>query len=144
MTDPNAKEAKKIQGLDDLKAIKDKVKGEVALRQDGYRACVTVHMGTCGISSGARDVMTAVMDELEATGAADIRVTTSGCMGPCAHEPVMSIETLDSEPVLYGDLDADNARLVFREHAVAGRPVRQFAVNLASATEKSESAGGEQ
>ncbi|RPI36291.1 MAG: (2Fe-2S) ferredoxin domain-containing protein, partial [Nitrospiraceae bacterium] len=45
--------------IDDLLKIKEKHKAEFQLREGGYRAKVTVHMGTCGIAAGARAVMTA-------------------------------------------------------------------------------------
>ena len=37
---------------------------EIALREDGYHVMVTVHMGTCGIASGSRDVLAALVDEI--------------------------------------------------------------------------------
>jgi NADP-reducing hydrogenase subunit HndB len=50
--------------LEDLAKIKDKVQSSTALREGGYRAKITVHMGTCGIASGARKVMQTFMDEM--------------------------------------------------------------------------------
>jgi len=44
--------------IEDLQRIKEKHRAEFALREGGYRAKVTVHMGTCGIAAGARDIMT--------------------------------------------------------------------------------------
>src|SRR5512135_2479147 len=104
-----ASEPKKIRSLSDLQQIKEKVLSETALRQDGYKVCITVHMGTCGISAGARDILAVVMDEMSAVNRRDIRVTTSGCVGVCAQEPVMTVEVLGTPPVLYGKLDASKA-----------------------------------
>lgn len=126
----NPEPSGKIRNLSDLRGIKERVRTETALREDGYKACVTVHMGTCGIASGARDLMTALMDEIENSGRNDIRLTTSGCVGVCSREPVMTVEILDSEAVLYGDLDTESARAVFREHILEGRVVPQFVVSL--------------
>ncbi len=50
--------------IDDLKKIKEKHRADFTLREGGYRAKVTVHMGTCGIAAGARAVMSALMDEI--------------------------------------------------------------------------------
>ncbi|MEW6355914.1 MAG: (2Fe-2S) ferredoxin domain-containing protein [Planctomycetota bacterium] len=126
----SAKPEKKIRSLGDLQAIKQKVKDENALREDGYKACVTIHMGTCGIASGAREILTALMDELAACGRHDVRITTSGCIGACSHEPVMTVEVLGAKPVLYGDLNPVAAGDVFREHVLGGRIVPQFVVTL--------------
>ncbi|RLF55082.1 MAG: (2Fe-2S) ferredoxin domain-containing protein, partial [Thermoplasmata archaeon] len=43
--------------IDDLKKIKERVKKDTALREGGSTVKVTVHMGTCGIAAGAREVM---------------------------------------------------------------------------------------
>ena len=67
--------------IDDLLKIKEKHKAEFQLREGGYRAKVTVHMGTCGIAAGARPVMTAVMEEISKANVKDVIVTTSGCAG---------------------------------------------------------------
>ncbi len=100
----------KITSLADLKAIKDKTQVENALREDGYQVIATVHMGTCGIASGSRDVLAALVEETANSGRLDIRVSTSGCIGLCEREPVMTVETLDQPKVIYGDLTADKAR----------------------------------
>lgn len=125
---PQEKAGPKIRGLKDLLAIKDKVQAQTVLREDGYKACITVHMGTCGIAAGARDIMSVLMDELAACGRRDVRITTSGCIGICIQEPVMTVEVLDAPPVIYGKLDGDKARLIFREHVLGGKAVPQLAI----------------
>ena len=120
----------KIKSLADLKAIKQRTQADTALRQDGYHVRVTVHMGTCGIASGSRGVLTAALEELSASGRTDVRVTTSGCIGACEREPEMTVEVIDEEPVLYGDLDGERARKVFTEHVMNGRVVPELIVSF--------------
>ena len=122
----------RVRSLADLKAIKERTKQDTALRDDGYHVRVTVHMGTCGIASGSRDVLTAAVEELSTSGRTDVRVTTSGCIGVCEHEPEMTVEVIDEEPVLYGDLDAEKARKVFSEHVMNGKVVPELIVSLGS------------
>jgi NADP-reducing hydrogenase subunit HndB len=117
----------KIRSLQDILAIKEEAQKKTALREDGYKMCFTVHMGTCGIASGAREVVNAVASELESTGRTDIRLTTSGCIGACEHEPVMTVEKLGAQPVLYGHLDAARAREVFRQ-TLAGKSTPAYMV----------------
>jgi len=50
--------------IDDLKRIKEKTARETSLRDGEANVKITVHMGTCGIAAGARDVMNALMDEM--------------------------------------------------------------------------------
>lgn len=120
----------KVRSLADLKAIKERTQAETALREDGYHARVTVHMGTCGIASGSRAVLGAAVDALSASGRTDVRVTTSGCIGACEHEPEMTVELLGEEPVLYGYLDDEKTRKVFQEHVLNSRVVPEFVVSF--------------
>ena len=69
--------------IEDLKKIKERVKRDTALREGAATVKITVHMGTCGIAAGAREVMDALLEELAATDREDIRVVTSGCLGMC-------------------------------------------------------------
>jgi NADP-reducing hydrogenase subunit HndB len=115
-------------GLQVLEAIKDRTQSQNALREDGYHVLATVHMGTCGIASGSREVLTTMIDELSASGRLDVRVTTSGCIGTCEREPVMTIEALDQPKVIYGDLNADKARKIFHEHIEGGKLVPEYVV----------------
>ena len=101
---------------------------ENALREDGYHVLATVHMGTCGIASGSRAVLAALVEETTNSGRLDVRVSTSGCIGLCEREPVMTVEMLDQPKVIYGDLTAAKARVIFREHILDGRPVAEYMV----------------
>ena len=118
----------KIRSLADLQKIKEKTQQENALREDGYRVLVTVHMGTCGIASGSRAVLSTLVDELANSERLDVRVTTSGCIGLCEREPVMTVETLDHPKVIYGDLDAEKAGEIWNEQVVGGKLVQKYIV----------------
>ena len=50
--------------IDDLKKIKEDTTKSNSLREGGATVKITVHMGTCGIAAGAREVMNALMEEL--------------------------------------------------------------------------------
>jgi len=104
----------------DLKKIKDRVHAETALRQGGRRARVTVHMGTCGIASGAREVMDALMRAIEETGVSDVVVTTSGCMGLCSREPLVTVEITGQEPIKYEYVNPNKMRQIFKRHVLEG------------------------
>jgi len=120
--------------VEDLKRIKESMKGTVNLRQGEYRVKVTVHMGTCGIAAGARTLMTALLDQLEKSGATDIILTSSGCAGLCNHEPMITVEVKESAPVKYVNLDPDKVVRIFDEHVLAGHPVADYALSIGSET----------
>ncbi|MBI5740349.1 MAG: (2Fe-2S) ferredoxin domain-containing protein [Nitrospirae bacterium] len=120
--------------IEDLKKIKDKQKATFSLREGGYRAKVTVHMGTCGIAAGAREVMTVLLDEIAQSKAEDVITTTSGCAGLCAREPMVTVELLNKPPVKYGDLNKEKIREIFKEHVLGGNPVEKYALVVGSET----------
>ena len=130
----------KIRSLQDILAIKEQAQRKTALREDGYHLCFTVHMGTCGIASGAREVVNAMAEEVEASGRTDIRLTTSGCIGACEHEPVMTVETLGSQPILYGHLDGKTVREVFRQ-TLAGKASNAYVVYMGNEPSDAEKQG---
>lgn len=120
--------------IEDLQKIKDRHKSEFSLREGGYRAKVTIHMGTCGIAAGARAVMTALMDEIARAKAEDVIATTSGCAGLCAREPMATIEIINQPPVKYCDLNAEKIKEIFNEHIIGGKPVEKYALVIGSET----------
>lgn len=114
--------------IDDLKKIKERVKRDTALREGGSTVKITVHMGTCGIAAGAREVMDALLEEMSETDRQDIRVITSGCMGMCSSEPNVTVEMQDKDPVIYQHVDANRMRQVFKRHVLLGEVQTDFAL----------------
>jgi len=106
--------------IEDLKKIKEKVQSQTSLREGGQRAKVTVHMGTCGIASGAGKVLNALMSEMEEAAVTDVTVTTSGCMGLCSREPLVTVELVGKEPIKYEKMDEMKMRQVFKRHVMEG------------------------
>jgi NADP-reducing hydrogenase subunit HndB len=122
--------------IDDLKKIKDRVLAETSLREGHQRVKVTVHMGTCGIASGAKEVMDSLMSEIEASGVSDVTITTSGCMGLCSREPLVTVEILNREPIKYEYMNANKMRQVFKRHILEGEIQTPFVLARGSETQK--------
>jgi NADP-reducing hydrogenase subunit HndB len=118
--------------VEDLKRIKESMKGTVNLRQGDYRVKVTVHMGTCGIAAGARTLMSALLEKLEKSGATDIILTSSGCAGLCNHEPMITVEAKGAAPIKYVKLDTDKVVRIFDEHVMNNTPVADYALSQGS------------
>ncbi|MDA8126392.1 MAG: (2Fe-2S) ferredoxin domain-containing protein [Deltaproteobacteria bacterium] len=112
--------------IEDLKKIKDKVHSETALREGFKRVKVTVHMGTCGIASGAKEVMESLMSEIDAAQVADVMITTSGCMGLCSREPLVTVEVLGQEPIKYEYVTPNKMRQIFKRHVLEGEVQTPF------------------
>lgn len=114
--------------IEDLKKIREESKATLTLRSGQARAKITVHMGTCGISAGAREVMGALLKEIEKLNLTDVIVTTSGCAGLCSREPMATVELRGEAPVKYVDLKPERVLRVLREHVLEGRIVMDFAL----------------
>jgi NADH-quinone oxidoreductase subunit F/NAD(P)H dehydrogenase (quinone)/NADP-reducing hydrogenase subunit HndC len=123
---------------EDLKQIKERTLSDRALREGGTTVKITVHMGTCGLAAGAKDVMEALTEEVAASGRKDIRVVNSGCMGMCSSEPNVTVEMLGKEGVLYKHMDRKKMQQVFQKHVLLG----EVQTDLALALDKKVSAPG--
>ena len=114
--------------IDDLKKIKEKTTKETSLRHGDANIKITVHMGTCGIAAGARAVMNALMEEMAEADRHDIRIVTSGCMGMCSSEPNVTVESKETEPIVYQKMDSNRMRQVFKRHVLLGEVQSDFAL----------------
>jgi NADP-reducing hydrogenase subunit HndB len=120
--------------IDDLKKIKEEARHKMVLRAGEARARVTVHMSTCGIAAGAREVLDAFLKEVEARKLADVLVTTSSCAGLCSREPMATVDIAGRPPVKYVDLNPAKAQRVLAEHVVGGAVVKEYALAAGSET----------
>lgn len=90
---------------------------------------IIVHLATCGIVAGARDVMAALMEEMSRSGRPDIKVASSGCIGKCPTEPNVTIEIEGENPVVYQKMNAEKMRQVFQQHVLGGQVLTDFVLN---------------
>jgi NADP-reducing hydrogenase subunit HndB len=87
---------------------------------------ITVHMATCGIAAGAREVMSALMEEISRSNRQDIEVASSGCIGHCKKEPNITVEIGGGEPVIYQKMTPDKMRQVFKRHILMGEVQEEY------------------
>jgi len=118
--------------VEDLQKIKERARRTTLLREGAGRAKVTVHMGTCGIAAGARNIMDALLEAMEAQDVTDVILTTSGGAGLCSREPMATVERVGEAPVKYIELTENKIRKVFMEHVMGGRIVTEYALALGS------------
>jgi len=111
---------------EDLNRIKAEVLQSWQLDARRQKVRITVHMGTCGISSGADKVLHVLQGEIEAHKGNSIGITTSGCAGICNREPLITIEIAGQEPVKYCEVDGEKARRIFEQHVIGGQPVTEW------------------
>lgn len=112
----------KIRNLEDLRKIKESAKDLTAARSGG-RTRIIVGMGTCGIAAGAREVMTAILAELEKRGVKDVAVETTGCIGMCQFEPLVDVIRPGEPRITYGNVSPEDVSRIIAEHLINGNVV---------------------
>ena len=117
---------------EDIDKISEKMKSVTNLRDGAGRVKITVHMGTCGIASGSRKILSGFLAELDKSGADDIIVTISGCAGLCSREPMATVELKGEPPVKYVDLTEDKVKKIFEEHVMGGNIISDYALAIGS------------
>ena len=114
----------KLKSMEELEQIRQAAKNKLDLRttaESEDRIIIRVGMATCGIASGARTTMQAIIDELQKQNITNVSVTQTGCIGYCAEEPIIEVISKDMPSILYGHVDALRAREIVNEHIKNGR-----------------------
>ena len=117
----------KIKTVDLIK-IKKHTLTKRELSQTGNKIRITVHMGTCGIASGAQKIMDTLTNEIEKGKQKNISIIASGCMGLCSREPLITVEILKQEPIIYQYMDKEKVLEVFKEHILGGKILTNYAL----------------
>jgi NADP-reducing hydrogenase subunit HndB len=118
--------------IEDLEKISQRVRKTTLLREGAGKAKIIVHMGTCGIAAGAREIMNTLLDEFEKKNIDDVILTSSGCAGLCSKEPMATVEVKDEAPVKYVDLTPEKIRKILSEHVIGGKVVSEYALAVGS------------
>jgi NADP-reducing hydrogenase subunit HndB len=116
----------KITSLADLQQLRQQLQRDIKARTD-TTTTITVGMGTCGIAAGAREVMHAILAELDKREI-NAHVTTVGCIGMCSKEPLVDIQQGDEPRVTYGNINSTMVPRLIDEHVVQGHVVEEWAV----------------
>ncbi|MBP8131515.1 MAG: (2Fe-2S) ferredoxin domain-containing protein [Candidatus Hydrogenedentes bacterium] len=116
----------KIKSPKDLLALREKVQANLDLRGGPKEIQITVHMGTCGIAAGAREILGAMAEELETAGVKNVTLRQAGCAGLCDREPMLTLTDKNGKDYRYGKLDRERVRAIVRQHVVSGNPVMDY------------------
>lgn len=118
-----------MKSLQELAAIREKMKGKVNLREGSNDIRVVVGMATCGIAAGARPVLNAFVEGVEKEGLTDkVTVSQTGCIGICQYEPVVEIFEAGKEKVTYVKMTAEKALEVVEKHLKGGNAVLEYTI----------------
>jgi len=116
----------RLKNVEELKKLRAEALKDIMVRtQTGTR--IIVGMGTCGIAAGAREVMNAILKELEARKI-EAHVETVGCVGMCAKEPLVDIEQAGKSRIRYANIAPENVPRLIEEHLVKGNVIQEWAI----------------
>jgi NADP-reducing hydrogenase subunit HndB len=116
----------RLKNIEELKKIRQEALKDILVRtQTGTR--IIVGMGTCGIAAGAREVMQAILKELEARKI-DAHVETVGCVGMCSKEPIVDIDQAGKSRIRYANITPENVPRLIEEHLVKGNVIQEWAI----------------
>jgi len=115
-----------LKSTADLERLREKARASLAAREAPGAARLVVAMGTCGIAAGAREVVLALMDELDRRNLHDIVVTQCGCKGLCDREPTVDVLRPGEPPVTYGDVTPTDARRIISHHVLQGKVLKDL------------------
>ena len=121
-----------MKTLAELMAIKEATMQKMTVREDtGDDAIrVVVGMATCGIAAGARPVLNAFVEGVNAAGLNDkVAVSQTGCIGLCQYEPIVEVHQ-NGEKVTYVHMTAEKAATVIEKHLKGGKVVAEFTAAL--------------
>jgi len=92
----------KISTISEIKAAKESILSAISSGASGDGVIhVRVAMATCGIASGARNVMEVIINECNRRNI-PVEVTQTGCMGYCYAEPTVEVTKPGQAPVVFG------------------------------------------
>ena len=114
--------------LEDLERIRREARERLRIREGGLAVRVVVGMGTCGIAAGAREVVSAFVDEVAARRLSDVSVTQTGCVGLCEYEPMVDVYAPNGGRVTYVHVTPEKARQIVAQHIVNGKAVVEWAL----------------
>ena len=121
-----------MKSLEELKAIREKMKRQMDLREnDESNIRVVVGMATGGIAAGARPVMTAFLDEINRRGLTNVTVSQTGCIGVCRLEPVAEVFVPGEEKVTYVRLRPEMIPAIVEQHLVNHNVVQDYTIGAA-------------
>ena len=116
-----------MKTLEDLKALREKLKSDIKVRQN-QGTKIIIGMGTCGIAAGAREVMSAALDEQAVRKLNDVQLQQTGCIGMCEKEVLLDVIRPNEPRITYGNVKPADVKRIIADHVVNGRIIEDLVV----------------
>ncbi len=116
----------RLKSVEELQKLRTQLQKNIESRTE-TSTTITVGMGTCGIAAGAREVMQAILAELDKRDI-NAHVTTVGCIGMCHKEPLVDIRQGDEPRITYGNITPAMVSRLIEDHLANGQVVDEWVV----------------
>ena len=117
-----------MKSLEELKKLREEAINNVEMRSGEKDIRVVVGMATCGISAGARPVLTALVEEVAKRKLNNVQVVQTGCIGMCTYEPIVEVCEAGKEKVTYIHVDTDKVKRIVSEHLANNNVVWEYTI----------------
>lgn len=117
-----------MKSLEELKKLRNESIKNVEMRNTDKDVRVVVGMATCGISAGARPVLSTFVEEVGKRNLSNVSVVQTGCIGMCTYEPIVEIYASGKEKVTYIQVDSEKAKRIVSEHLANNRVVVEYTI----------------
>jgi NADH-quinone oxidoreductase subunit F len=115
---------KPLASVKELTQLRDKIQERLAKQEKKIQ--VKVHLGTCGISSGANKVLQAFQQGVENNKLSDVSVLKAACIGLCDREPVVTVVHPATGKTTYYDVTEDKVSKIIEKHLIKNKVVDEW------------------
>lgn len=119
-----------MKSIDELNAIKQEYRSAVTIRTSDYETRIIVGMGNSGLVAGARDILKAIVKQVEDEGlSGKVIVTQEARVSKVGCNPVVKIVEDGVKTAVYANVTVDMARRIVDEHIINGKIVEEYILN---------------
>ena len=121
---------KALASVEAFGKLKDQILKKQAKNEEKIQ--VKVHLGTCGISSGADKTLAAFEKEVAGLKLDNVIVSRASCIGHCGKEPTVTVIHPRLGKVIYHSLSEDKVHKVVEQHFVMNKAVDEWTLDVNS------------
>jgi NADH-quinone oxidoreductase subunit F len=119
---------KPLASVKELTELRDKIQQKLAKKESNIQ--VKVHLGTCGISSGANKVLQAFKQGVETNKLSDVSVLKAACVGLCDREPVVTVVHPKTGKTTYYDVTEEKVSKIIQDHIMRNKVVDEWKLDI--------------
>ncbi len=115
---------KPLASVEELTKFRDQIRKKLA--EQDKKIQVKVHLGTCGISSGANRVLDAFQKGVENRKLSDVKILKAACIGLCDREPIVTVIHPTNGKTIYYNITEDKVTRLIEQHLVRSKVVEEW------------------